>query len=149
MKTALFVHEMSFLGAAIATHRERIAKAWEAEAEAAIAFEEAWGFSPWESPEHAPGWAAARAKVEALEGETGYFWACSRYRDLEHLTGASGGTLPLVSGPTKGWSSGRSWVLSGETPKAHESVGPWVLSVFGMGPEWATAKGGFPWAEAA
>lgn len=147
MKTAEMVHEMTFLGAAIKTHRERIAKAWEAEAEAAIAFEEAWGFSPWEAPEYAPGWSAARAKVEALSEETGYFWAVSRYGDLEHLTGSNGGTLPLVSPPASEWASARSWVLRGETPKAHPSVGPWVIGVFNLPVEFSkcSVSNGWPW----
>jgi hypothetical protein len=124
--------EIAFLNAAVKTHRERIERADSAADAAEEAFTEVFGYHPSATPELAPGWAHARAKAEALREETGFFWACSRLTDLEILVGREGETLAFITAPSSDWATARSWVLRGETPKAHESVGPWVLGVFGM-----------------
>jgi hypothetical protein len=143
---ALFENEAALLAAALKTHRARIAVATAAAEAAALAFEETFGFSPTEAAGMCPGFEEARGRVEALEEEEGYYWAASRAMELEMAVGRVGETLPLLSGPESSWACARVWTLRGETAKAHESVGPWVLSVFGMS---ARFLEGSPWAKAA
>ncbi len=122
--------ELAALKAAITAHHMKIDKAYEAQAAAEVAFCEVFGFEPWEAPEFAPGWTAAKAVVEALKDESGYFWAWSRVQDLEMMLGKQGEQLRFVTEPTQEWACGYVWILGGETPKASETIAPWVAEVF-------------------
>lgn len=125
-KTAL-VNELAVLRSAIATHQARISDAVDVCDAAEIAFVDGFGFLPWEAPEYAVGWSAARAVVDSLRDERGYFWADSRVRDLEMILESG----RLVSDPTADWSTAYVWGI-GNMPKAHAVVGPWVLGLFGL-----------------
>lgn len=121
-------HEAAALRAALAVHGERLAAAAEEMDEAAERFAKWFGFHPAERPEYAPGFVALRNAYEAKRDETGYFYAIHRLADIERIIGREGETLPIVTAPTAPWSCGRVWILGGDTPKAHPSVGPWVAA---------------------
>lgn len=120
--TNSLVSEMNTLRAAVAAHRERVIAAQEARDMAIEAagipvkygrYDLDFDRDAWRYPSVAE---AIRAATK-LEDDNGYFWACSRLRDLETLLGqVPGDQLPLRTA--------QNFVplLHGSIPEAN----PWV-----------------------
>jgi|HubBroStandDraft_3_1064219.scaffolds.fasta_scaffold611764_2 hypothetical protein len=99
--TTALVAEMKVLRVAVKAHSARLT---EAQWQRTLAMEAAgvplkWGGSMYDLDAkdewRYPSVEAASRQVAALEDDAGYFWACSRLRDLEGLLGEAVPQLPL------------------------------------------------------
>lgn len=130
-RTCDLVAEMTVLSEAVKVQQRAIKAAQSVQDEAEEAFTSFFGFHPSESLELAPGYVAAKAAVEALDHEDGYFWACSRLMDLELALAPPSSQLALRTAPMSPWASWSLWTLAGETPHANVAVWPWLSKIFG------------------
>lgn len=120
--TAALLAELVTLRAAVKAHSDRIQEAsWQR----TLAMEFAgvptkWGGAMYDLPKgeewRYPSVAEASRLVEALEEAPGYFWACSRVRDLEGLVGESVPQLPLRT------EDNYIPLFRGHIPEAHPTV---------------------------
>jgi len=126
VRTRDLVAEMMVLSKAVEIHHRAIQAAQEKADQSAENFQAWFGFYPWECPDYAPGWVSNKAAIEALEEESGYFYACQRVGDIELALKPYSGQLALRTAPTKEWASWKLWTLDGETPKAHPTIWTWL-----------------------
>lgn len=125
--THSLVSEMNTLKAAVAAHRERLT---EAQWQRTLAMEAAgvptkYGRYDIDSTNEwrYPSVAEASRQVEALSEDSGYFWACSRLRDIEVMIGqVAGDQLPLRT------QDEYVPLLRGDMPAAHPSVARFLMA---------------------
>ncbi len=123
MSTATLVAELAVLRAAVKAPHDLIVEAQDRRTQAMedAGVPKKWGGAMYDLPASEewryPSVQAATAAVEALEEAPGYFWACSRMRDIEILLGqVAGDQLPLRT------ENGYVPLLRGHMPEPHPSV---------------------------
>ncbi len=119
--TNSLVSELSTLRAAVAAHKTFIDNACEVRDMAIEAACIPVKFGRYDLDFSKDGWrypavAEATRVLEALKDDDGYFWACSRMRDLENLLGCSVPQLPLRT------EDNYIPLFRGHIPAAHPSV---------------------------
>jgi hypothetical protein len=123
--------ELSVLRTVCAMHRAKMDVAAQASDDAEIAFEAAWGYSPRETPDHAPGWLLAHTRYEMLCDDSGYFWTCSRVRDLEIMVEGSANGQRSILAPATLPGCCAHVVGLGDMPNAHAEVAPFIAQTLG------------------
>jgi hypothetical protein len=98
--TQALVSEMNTLRAAVKAHHDKIVAAQVARDEAieAACVPTKYGFYTVDLAKDGWRYPAVQAATDLatkLEDDNGYFWACSRLRDLENLLGLGAAQLPL------------------------------------------------------
>lgn len=120
--TATLVSELATLRVTVAAHRARVIDACEARTEAmeAAGVPVVYGRYDLDTKDEwrYPSVAEATRAYEALREDEGYFWACARVRDLEHLLGE--GFNPQL--PIRLTESNFVPLFGGDIPDAHPAV---------------------------
>ena len=125
-------HQASILRAVVADHRDAIARAQARVELEAERVETHLGFHPADAADLCPAYSAARAEVERLSDDSGYYWACAALTDLEMLL-PTGGQLMIVSEETTGM---YGWCFRGTMPRLHEDAVAFIArATFGLSDE--------------